>query len=80
MTARQPRRARRRSANVTTLPRPESSESESPGVRSPARRVTARARQHHVTNDYSYVHRDLITVAGVGVVVVAFIVGMSFLL
>ncbi len=35
-------------------------------------------RDHHVTNDYSYVRKDLFTVAAIGVVVVAFIVGMSF--
>ena len=35
-------------------------------------------RQHHVTRDYSYVHRDLITVAAIGVVVIGFIIGMSF--
>ena len=35
-------------------------------------------RAHHVTTDYSYVHRDLLTVAAIGAVVVAFIVGMSF--
>jgi len=37
-------------------------------------------REHHVTTDYGYVHRDLITVACVGVVVIGFIVGMSFVL
>jgi hypothetical protein len=39
-----------------------------------------RHREHHVTNDYSYVHRDLLTVLGVGGIVVAFIVAMSFVL
>jgi type VI protein secretion system component VasF len=35
-------------------------------------------REHHVNRDYSYVHRDLITVGVVGAIVVAFIVAMSF--
>ena len=43
------------------------------------RRTTAH-RQHHVTTDYGYIHKDLLTVAGVGVVVIGFIVGMSFIL
>ena len=34
---------------------------------------------HHVTTDYSYIHRDLLVAAVVGAVVIAFIVGMSFL-
>ncbi len=38
-----------------------------------------RHREHHVTKDYSHVHKDLITVLGVGIVVLAFIFGMSFL-
>jgi hypothetical protein len=35
-------------------------------------------RQHHVTKDYTYVRRDLLTILGVGAVVIAFIVAMSF--
>lgn len=44
----------------------------------PRRAATFGQRTHHVTNDYSYVHRDLITVAVVGALVIAFIVAMSF--
>jgi hypothetical protein len=48
-------------------------------LRGAARRHATRPREHHVTNDYSYVHKDLLTIAVVGVIVVAFILGMSFL-
>jgi hypothetical protein len=80
MTTRQPRRARRRAAAPATgLPRPVATAS---GRTAPAERsaATLRHREHHVTTDYSYVHKDLILVASVGSVVLAFIVGMSFVL
>lgn len=89
MTARQPRRTRRRSVPTSALPRPSSiatnradiedersDASVAAGARLPA---TLHHRQHHVTKDYSYIHRDLLTILGVGIVVVAFIVGMSFI-
>lgn len=80
MTARQPRRARRRAAPAAALPRPTSTSTgsslgESASLRSAA---TQHHREHHVTRDYSHIHRDLLTVLGIGVVVIAFIVGMSF--
>jgi hypothetical protein len=37
-------------------------------------------REHHVTRDYGHVHRDLLTVAVVGVIVVGFVVAMSFVI
>ena len=40
--------------------------------------TTRHHREHHVTKDYSHVHKDLLTVLGVGIVVLAFIFGMSF--
>jgi len=43
------------------------------------RQPTPHHREHHVTKDYSYVHKDLIAVAVVSTVALAFIVGMSFL-
>jgi len=83
MTARQPRRTRRRAAPAPSLPRPaagvEVSEREK---RSAAIRRNAAAlhhREHHVTKDYSHVTRDLLTVTGVGTAVLGFIVAMSFL-
>ncbi len=76
MTARQPRR---RAAPATSLPRPSASQEPLGGSSSPARRTLGH-REHHVTTDYRYVISDLATVALVGGVAVAFIVGMSFLL
>jgi len=82
MTARQPRRARRRVAPAGSLPRPvtnvdDSDESDhSRTVRRNA--ALLHHREHHVTKDYSHVHRDLLTVAVVGTVVMGFIVLMNF--
>jgi hypothetical protein len=88
MTAGQPRRTRRRSTPAAALPRPaagagiteEPAEPEAIHAEThrATRRTPPRAREHHVTNTYAYVKRDLLTVAGVGVVVIAFIVGMSY--
>jgi len=89
MTARQPRRARRRLAAAPALPRPSASAvDESPAApaltpaaaRAAARRAAVHHREHHVTRDYSHVHRDLITVSVVAVIVIAFVVGMSFVI
>jgi hypothetical protein len=83
MTARQPRRPRRRSAApAATLPRPASGGAAPTGSTSPAR-IPASARhhrEHHVTTDYSYVRKDLVVIGAVGAVVLAFIVAMSFVL
>jgi hypothetical protein len=85
MTARQPRRDRRRSSPASTLPRPVAApEGDQPAAaaaaRASARRTAVHHRQHHVTRDYGHVHKDLITVAVVGSVVIAFIVAMSFVI
>ena len=79
MTARQPRRARRRIAPASSLPRPLTAEDSAAG-RTQARGAapSLHHRTHHVTKDYSHVHKDLVTVAVVGAAVIAFIVGMSF--
>ncbi len=80
MTApQQPRRTRRRAAPAASLPRPSASQ-ESLRATSTAARRTLGHREHHVTTDYRYVISDLATVAVVGAVAVAFIVGMSFFL
>jgi hypothetical protein len=81
MTARQPRRRRRAVPAASTLARPVPGMADAPlsSLRGAARRHATRPREHHVTNDYSYVHKDLLTIAVVGVIVVAFILGMSFL-
>lgn len=81
MTARQPRRARRRIAPASALPRPTSAEDGDLAGTASARRsgaATRHHREHHVTKDYGYIHRDLLTVLGVGIVVLGFIFGMSF--
>lgn len=79
MTARHPRRTRRRAAPASSLPRPVRAEggieADVPG---PGQRRTTGHREHHVTVDYSYVQKDLVTVAAVGVVVIGFIIGVSF--
>ncbi len=80
MTARQPRRTRRRTIPAASLPRPTAAGAEAHGTESAAVRAAAtrRHREHHVTKDYRYIHRDLLAVAGIGVIVIAFIIGMSF--
>ena len=87
MTARQPRQRRRRVAPAAALPRPEATP-EAAFARTPLSAASRRRapaapaahhRQHHVNRDYSYVHKDLLTVAGVGAVVIGFIVAMSFI-
>ena len=83
MTARQPRRTRRRVAPAASLPRPAAG-AEATTVGSQAQAAARRGanalhhREHHITKDYSHVHKDLITVSIVGTVVIAFILGMSF--
>ena len=82
MTARQPRRTRRRNVPATSLPRPSGGD-ENEELRRSTSTVTRSAvshREHHVMKDYSYIRRDLFTVAGVGILVIAFIVGMSFVI
>lgn len=82
MTARPPRRTRRRAAPGTSLPRPTGVETGVTADRLRERDTRAapgsRVQIHHVTTDYSYVRTDLITVAAVTAVTLAFIVGMSF--
>jgi hypothetical protein len=80
MTARQPRRTRRRTPPAQSLPRPVGGgdlNGASPDSARTARRATGH-REHHVTQDYSYIHKDLITVAAVGAIVLAFVVALSF--
>ncbi|MEO8539347.1 MAG: hypothetical protein ABI577_06360 [bacterium] len=79
MTARQPRRTRRRMAPASSLPRPLTAEDTAAGrteVRGAA--PLLHHRTHHVTKDYSYIHKDLLTVAVLGTGVIGFIIAMSF--
>jgi hypothetical protein len=82
MTARQPRRTRRNTP-AAALPRPVAeAESAVPELAAAATRRATRAagpREHHVTNDYRYVRTDLLTVAAVGIIVIAFVAVMSFI-
>ncbi len=79
MTARPPRRRRRTDAPAATLPRPTASPAAA-GEPLPARRtIPGRVREHHVAKDYGYVKRDLLGIAAVGAVTLAFIVAMSFI-
>jgi hypothetical protein len=64
---------------ASSLPRPDASAATAAAPRL-QRASGPRHREHHVTTDYSYVHRDLLAVAGIGTVVIAFIVAMSFVL
>jgi hypothetical protein len=81
MTSPQPRRTRRRSAPTTSLPRPVAGAGGN-ALKSaaPAPRTAAGGphRQHHVTKDYGYVHKDLLMVTIFGTAVIGFIVAMSF--
>lgn len=82
----QPTRRRRRlpTSNVTHQERASgaSNAADSAAASSPRyqRRVPGQMREHHVTTDYSYVHKDLLLVLGVTAVTTAFIVAMSFVL
>lgn len=80
MTARQPRRTRRRVAPASSLPRPVAGlDASQQDQRSQAirRGPNLHHREHHVTKDYSHVTRDLITVSIVGTAVLGFILAMS---
>lgn len=84
MTARSPRKPRRRVAPAAALPRPAAGDG--PAVAPEAARAaaalhrTTAAREHHVEKDYSYVRKDLLLVAAVGTITAGFIIGMSFVL
>jgi hypothetical protein len=91
MAAPKTRRTRRRVVAPSQLPRPTGGDAPTafPGeetaasrvapipVKAPTRRPLG-VRAHHVTEDYSYVRSDLLLVAAVSVVSLAFVVGMSF--
>ncbi|MEX2080839.1 MAG: hypothetical protein WEC33_04420 [Dehalococcoidia bacterium] len=77
MTARQPRRPRRR-VPAASLPRPGQAASMRPTAAAP--QGSATRREHHIEQDYGYVFRDLILVAAVSAVALAFILVMAFIL
>jgi len=81
MTESQPRRPRRRaSGSATTLPRPTAGAAgPAQGARSSvAGKAPAHHRAHHVTKDYSYVRKDLLSILAVGGITIGFIVAMAF--
>ena len=81
MTARQPRRTRRRVAPAAALPRPIGGSDEAQRAAAVRRGASSlHHREHHVNKDYSHVKRDLATVTVVSVVIMAFIFGMSFVI
>ncbi len=82
MTIQPTRRRRRTSAspNSPTGATAASAQGTAATSRSTRRAPVTHVREHHVTTDYSYVHKDLILIAGVTTVVLGFIIGMSFVL
>ncbi|MGD9935035.1 MAG: hypothetical protein AB7T37_15170 [Dehalococcoidia bacterium] len=88
MPARQTRRPRRRTVPASSLPRPDA-EAGAPGaseehieavsVVEPRARRRHAGPTHHVAQDYRYVRTDLIAVAIVGAISLAFVFGASFL-
>lgn len=79
MTAPQPRRTRRRATPGPSLPRPGAVSAVEGGEDRRARRSISHHREHHISTDYSYVHRDLIAIGAVGAIVLGFILAMSFI-
>ena len=80
MTARQPRRTRRRNVPSESLPRLRPGEGGEPAVSTAASTTRPNQRVHHVTEDYSYVRKDMVLVAAFSAVTLAFIVAMNFVL
>ncbi|MEX0784330.1 MAG: hypothetical protein WD557_16940 [Dehalococcoidia bacterium] len=79
MATRQPRRTRRRSAPATSLPRPTGAEAgtAAAGGATQSRRQVGHHRTHHVTTDYRYVRKDLVSIAVIGSIALAFIIAMA---
>jgi hypothetical protein len=77
MTTRRPQRTRRRTAPAASLPRP-AAEAASASQTSRSALRPSRHRAHHVTTDYHYVRKDLLTILGVGTACLVFIFGMAF--
>ena len=78
MATRRPQRTRRRTAPATSLPRPTATEPTGAPVNVGRGAVRAsRHRAHHVTTDYHYVRKDLLSIVVLGGVCAGFIVGMA---
>lgn len=73
MSSRRPRRQRRRRERASTLPRPGATPAPQPTAATTARIPDQTPREHHVATDYRYVRRDLVAVAAVSVITLAFV-------
>jgi len=83
MTARQPRRTRRREVPAESLPRlrPEEAREHRRLLRNASSSGERRlATEHHVLADYAYVRKDLVAIAAVSAVTTAFVVVMALVL
>jgi hypothetical protein len=83
MTARQPRRTRRRDLPAESLPRLRPEEERERRRLLRATSVAGERRhinEHHVVTDYRYVKPELLAITAVTAVTMAFVVGMSFVL
>lgn len=82
MTARRPRRRRRRDLAASTLPRPVPGEAMvRPAVEVSRDEPRGRARrEHHATTDFRYVRSDLIGIAVVGSITLGFVIAMAIIL
>lgn len=89
MAAPKTRRTRRRVVQSSPLPRPAAGEplaeavpasSPEPDRVAPASRRSLGVRAHHVSEDLSYVRTDLITIAIMSTISVAFVVAMAFVM
>ena len=79
MSSRRPRRQRRRRERGSTLPRPGAAPAPQPAG-APAARIPDQTRpEHHVAADYRYVRRDLVAVAAVSAITLAFVLVMAFI-
>ena len=76
MSSRKPRRQRRRPRErASTLPRPGAADQATAAA--PARIPEQTHTEHHVATDYRYVRRDLVAVAAVSVITLAFVLVMA---
>ncbi len=76
MSSRKPRRQRRRPRErASTLPRPGAAAQATAAA--PARIPEQTSPEHHVATDYRYVRRDLVAVAAVSVITLAFVLVMA---
>lgn len=83
MTARQPRRTRRRDVPAEALPRlrPEEAREHRRLLRNATGGGERRhATEHHVLTDYHHVRADLVAIAAVTAVTAAFVVAMAFII